>query len=114
MTAPPMTEVGRATMDGKSMKPTATAVKAGKSTTAMPATTPAAPTVKPSKPTAPAVKSTASAMATPATTPMPAAASTTPAGDCRSVRDNAKRANRNARCQNTYCFLLHGAFLNAI
>jgi hypothetical protein len=46
----------------------------------------------------------------PATTPMPAAASTTPAGDCRSVRDDAKRANRNARCQNTYCFLLHGAF----
>ena len=30
--------------------------------------------------------------------------------DCRSVRDDAKRANRNARCQNTYCFLFHGGF----
>ena len=59
MTAPPMTEVGRATVGGKSMKPTASAVKAGKSTTAMPATTPAAPAVKPSKPTAPTVKPTA-------------------------------------------------------
>jgi hypothetical protein len=45
---------------------------------------------------------------------MPATAATTPAGDCRSVRDDAKRANRNGRCQNAYCFLLHGAFLNAI
>ncbi len=111
MTAPPMTEVGRATMGGKSMKPTAPAVKAGKSTTAMPATTPAAPTVKPSKPTA-STPTPMPAASTPTT--MPATAATTPAGDCRSVRDDAKRANRNARCQNSYCFLLHGAFLNAI
>ena len=30
--------------------------------------------------------------------------------DCRSVRHDAKRANRSARCQNTYCFLFHGGF----
>jgi hypothetical protein len=38
-----------------------------------------------------------------------ASTATTPC-DCRSVRDDAKRANRNARCQNSYCFSLHGAF----
>jgi hypothetical protein len=65
------------------------------------------------EPAEPSVPATTTPTAMPATTPMPAAAAT-PAGDCGSVRDNAKRANRNARCQNTYCFLLHGAFLNAI
>jgi hypothetical protein len=99
VTTPPMTHVGPATMGTKSMKPTASAVKAAKS---MEPTASA----KSMKPTASTVK----AASTPTT--MPAAA--TPMGDCRSVRDDAKRANRNARCQNTYCFLLHGEFLNTI
>ncbi len=43
--------------------------------------------------------------------PTPHAASVPdPTGDCRDVRDEAKRANSNARCKNTYCFLLHDAF----
>jgi hypothetical protein len=53
------------------------------------------------------VKSTAS------TAPaMPATASTPTAmpGDCRDVRHDAKRAHRNARCQNAYRSLLHGTF----
>ena len=60
-------------------------------------------------PTTSAVRTASTPM--PASTPVPA---TTPVGDCRSVRDDAKRANRNARCQKTYCFLLHGAFLVVI
>jgi hypothetical protein len=92
-----MTKVGCAAVGSKSMKPTAPAVKAGKSTTAMPATTPA-PAVKPTASTAPAVKATATATASTATTPR----------DCRSVRDDAKCANRDARRQNSYCFLFHG------
>jgi hypothetical protein len=103
MTTPPMTKVGRATMGGKSMKPTASA---------MPATTPA---VKPSKPSASAVKtaSTASTMkaATTTSATMPTPTTAMP-GDCRNVRLDAKRANRNARCQNAYYFLLHDAFPN--
>jgi hypothetical protein len=53
-----------------------------------------------------------------ATTPTVAAASATAAstatlsGECRDVRHHAERANRNARSQNSYCFLLHGAFPN--
>jgi hypothetical protein len=49
---------------------------------------------------------------------VPTAAPTTPTVptafcDCRrDVRDDAKRAHGNARCQDTYCFLLHGAFPN--
>jgi hypothetical protein len=46
-----------------------------------------------------------------ATTPTAAAASATTAtlsGECRDIRHHAERANRNARCQNSYCFLLHG------
>jgi hypothetical protein len=38
----------------------------------------------------------------------PTSASAFAPGDCRSVRDDAKRANRNACRQNTYCSLLHG------
>jgi hypothetical protein len=98
---PPM---ANATMSGKPMVSTASA---------MPAATPA---MKPGKSTAPAVKATAStapAVKATASTPTampPAAAATTPmpAGDCRDVRDEAKRANRNARCQNAYR-PLHGA-----
>jgi hypothetical protein len=53
-----------------------------------------------------------------ATTPTVAAASATAAstatlsGECRDVRHHAERANRDARSQNSYCFLLHGAFPN--
>jgi hypothetical protein len=89
MATPPM---ANATMSGKPMVSTASA---------MPAATPA---MKPGKSTAPAVKATAStapAVKATASTPMPA-------GDCRDVRDEAKRANRNARCQNAYR-PLHGA-----
>ena len=52
------------------------------------------------------MKATATAVAT--TSAVPTAS--TAFCDCRSVRDDAKRANRNARCQNTYCFLFHGGF----
>ena len=86
MTAQPMTKVGCAAVGGKPMKPTATAVKPSK---------PTATAVNPSKPTTTAVKATASTATAPC--------------DCRSVGDDAKRANRNARCQNTYC-LPHEAF----
>jgi hypothetical protein len=95
VTTPPMTHVGPATMTA------ASAVKAAKS---------AEPTASATmKPTASTVKaaSTPTTMPTAATT-MPTAA--TPMGECRAVRHDTKRANRNARCQNTYCFLLHGAF----
>jgi hypothetical protein len=54
---------------------------------------------------APAVPTTS---AVPTTTAVPTAS--TASCDCRSVRDDAKRANRNARRQNTYCFLVHGGF----
>jgi hypothetical protein len=91
MTAQPMTKVGCAAVGGKPMKPTA-------------------PAVKPSKPTATAVKATASTA--PAVKATASTATTATPCDCRSVGDDAKRANRNARCQNTYCFLLHGAFLS--
>jgi hypothetical protein len=40
---------------------------------------------------------------------MPTTATAMP-GDCRNVRLDAKRANRNARCQKAYYFLLHDAF----
>jgi hypothetical protein len=93
VTTPPMTHVGQATMVP----------------TAMPAT---APTMKPGKP---AVKPTPTAVKRTGETPstMPTAAPTSASafaapGDCRSVRDEAKRANRNACCQNTYRSLLHG------
>jgi len=78
-----MTHVGQATM-------VATA-------SAMPAATSA---VKRGKPT-PAVT---------ASTAMPAATSASVAapGDCRSVRHDAKRANRNACRQNSYRSLRHG------
>jgi hypothetical protein len=99
MATPPMTN---ATMSSKPMVPTASAmpaptaaVKPGKST---------APAVKATASTAPAVKATASAP----TAMSPAATAPMPAGDCRDVRDEAKRANRNARCQNAYR-PLHGA-----
>ncbi len=92
----PMPHVGQATMGSTRVKPTASA---------MPAATPA---VKAGKSAAPAVKATAS---TPTAMP-PAAATTSMPGDCRDVHDGAKRTNRNAGCQNTYCSLaLHGALL---
>jgi hypothetical protein len=99
-TTPPMTNVGHATMGSKSMKSTASA---------MPSATPA---VKPGKPTAPAVKSTAPTPMPASATAMPASATTPTAmpGDCRGVRDDAKRANRNAGRKNAYCSLLHGVF----
>jgi hypothetical protein len=99
MATPPM---ANATMSGKPMVSTASA---------MPAATPA---MKPGKSTAPAVKATAStapavkATASAPTAMSPAATAPMPAGDCRDVGDEAKRANRNARCQNAYR-PLHGA-----
>ena len=93
---PPMTHVGQATME-PTMEPTA-----------MPA---AAPTVKPGavKTTKPTGMPAPTAMPA-AATAMPAAAPTAMPGNCRNVRHDAKRANRNARCQNAYYFLLHDAF----
>ena len=88
MATPPMTHVGQATV-GKSA--------------AMPAT--ASTVISSSKPTAPAVKSTASAVKSTASTSASAFAAP---GDCRSVRDDAKRANRNACRQNAYRSLRHG------
>ena len=58
-----------------------------------------------------AATASVSATTTPtATTPLPATptAPMPAASDCRDVRDEAKRANRNARCQNAYR-PLHGA-----
>ena len=77
-----MTNVRPATMGSKSMKATTSAVA-----------------------TASAVPTTTSAMPT---TAVPTAS--TAFCYCRSVRDDAKRANCNARRQNTYCFLFHGGF----
>ena len=74
----------------KSMEPTGSAVNAAKSMEPTSA--------KSMKPTA----TTASAKS------MKPAATTRP-GDGSDVRHHAKRAHRNARCQNAYCFLLHDA-----
>ena len=102
MATPPMTHVGQATME-----PTM-------ESTAMPAT---APTVKPAvKTTKPAMPAPTAAMPAAATampaaaTAMPAAAATAMPRDCRHVRHDAKRAHRNARCQNSNRSLLHGTF----
>ena len=57
--------------------------------------------------TTPAAEPTA--VSAPASVSAPAATSM-PAGHCRNVRDEAKRANRNARCQDSYRSL-HGALL---
>jgi hypothetical protein len=80
-----MTHVGQAT--------------AGSKPAAMPAT---ASTVKSSSKPATAV-TTAPTSATTATS-----ASVAAPGDCRSVRNDAKRANRNACRQNAYRSLRHG------
>ena len=58
------------------------------------------------------VKSTASSkpMSAPAAKSMTTATTATPSGKCRDVRHDAKRAHRNARRQNSYRSLLHGAF----
>jgi hypothetical protein len=52
------------------------------------------------------VKAATASAAMPATATAPTAMT----GDCRNVSHDAKRANRNARCQNAYRFLLHDAF----
>jgi hypothetical protein len=83
MTTPPMTHVGQATMVATAMPAATSAVKRGK------------PTATASTPT-PAASTSAAPVAAP--------------GDCRSVRDNAKRAHRNTGRQNAYCSLLHDAF----
>jgi len=44
-----------------------------------------------------------------APTPMPAAATAMP-GDCGGIRDDAKRAHRDACRQNAYRSFLHGTF----
>jgi hypothetical protein len=88
MATPPVPHAGQATV-----------------ASAMPATPAAKPTAAPAvKCTAPAVKSTA-----PTASAMPASAATPmPAGDCRGVRNDAKRANRNACHQNAYRSRRHG------
>jgi hypothetical protein len=96
MATPPMPHVGQAPAGSKPMKPTAAAQSMGSMPT---------PAAKP-MPT-PAAKSTPTPTANTATT-------ATLSGECGGVRHHAERANRNACCQNTYRFLLHGAFLNAI
>jgi hypothetical protein len=89
MATPPMTN---ATMSSKPMVSTASAMPAA--------------AVKSGKSTAPALIATASTpTAMPAATATPASVS---ARDCRDVRDETKRANCNARCQNAYR-PLHGA-----
>ena len=65
-----------------------------------------APAVNPGKPTAPVTASTPAATAT--ATPAAATSAATPFGKCRTVRDDAKRANRNAGRQNSYRSLGHG------
>jgi hypothetical protein len=81
MATPPVPHAGQATV-----------------ASAMPATPAAKPTA------APAVKCTP-----PAASAMPASAATPmPAGDCRGVRNDAKRANRNACHQNAYRSRRHG------
>ena len=62
---------------------------------------------KPMKP-ASAVKSSASAVKATASTVTTTSSVTT--RDCRDVRHEAKRAHRDARCQNAYCFPRHGAY----
>jgi len=63
---------------------------------------------KPMKPAASAVKSSASAVKATASTVTTTSSVTT--RDCRDVRHEAKRAHRDARCQNAYCFPRHGAY----
>ncbi len=88
MTTPPMTHVGQATMVATPVPAATSAVKRG-------------------KPTASAAPAATSASAAPAATATTAA---TPFGKCRTVRDDAKRANCNAGRQNSYRSLSHGTF----
>jgi hypothetical protein len=70
------------------------------------------PTASAATPTV-AAASTAPSVAAASTAPSVAAASASAfaaPGDCRSVRDDAKRAHRNACRQNAYRSLLHGTF----
>jgi hypothetical protein len=72
------------------------------------------PTASAATPTV-AAASTAPSVAAASTAPSVAAASASASafaapGDCRSVRDDAKRAHRNACRQNAYRSLLHGTF----
>ena len=83
MTTPPMTHGGQATMVASAMPATASTVKSSSKPAAR---------VKSTAPTS--ASASASAFAAP--------------GDCRSVRDDAKRANRNAGRQNSYRSLGHG------
>jgi hypothetical protein len=106
--APAMTNptVGKSVEPTASMESAASTVKSGKS---MEPTTSA---VKPTTASAmkPTTASTVKAATASATMPATATAPTAMTGDCRNVSYDAKRANRNARCQNAYRFLLHDAF----
>ena len=103
MTAQPMTgEVSCATVGSKSMEATASAMNAGKSMESAAASAAvkagkaaASATMKATPATASTKKATP---ATASTVKAPAAAAATSAGDCRDVRNEAKRANRHARC----------------
>jgi hypothetical protein len=86
MSAQPASAMPAATSAANSMEPTGSAMKPSK---------PTAATVKPSAATTSAVKPSASA---------------TPSGKCGDFRHDAKRAHCNARRQNSYHSLLHGAF----
>jgi hypothetical protein len=107
MTTPTMTHVRPATMGGKPMKPAASAVKS--SASAVKAGKSMEPTAAASTVKATASTSTVKAAATASTV---TTTSSVTAGDCRDVRHEAKRAHRDARCQNAYCFPLHVAFPN--
>jgi len=94
-----LTEMSSAVVGAGKM--TSTDVTTPEVSTAMATATPVSTTM-----TTTTVTTTAMAATTVTTTAMAAA---TPMGECRAVRHDAKRANRNARCQNTYC-LPHEAF----
>jgi hypothetical protein len=76
--------------------------------TAMATATPVSTTMTASGVATAMTTTTVTTTAMAATTTPTAMAAATPMGECRDVRHDAKRAHRNARCQNAYSFLLHG------
>jgi hypothetical protein len=98
-----LTEMSSAVVDAGKM--TSADVTTTEVSTAMATATPVSTTMTTTTVTTTAMAATTVTTTTVTTTTMPA----TPMGECRAVRHDAKRANRNARCQNTYC-LPYGAF----
>jgi hypothetical protein len=103
----PAPNVGKAaepaSMSAPNVSKAAASVSAATPEAAEPTSVPA-PTPKPASVSAPSPK--------PASVSAPAATSMA-AGERRDVRDKAKRANRNARCQDTYRSF-HGALLDVV